>query len=148
SGSIHFDDPHNLGGLTRVVDWPSALDFIASGRAGPTGRPLALATFAAQAYAWPHSPETFLYTNVCLHLLNGVLVAWFLYLLLGAARHDSKTAALTATTAAGLWMVTPLLASTSLMIVQRMALLSAPLTFAALVAYLYCRALPARRPPL
>src|SRR5690606_27611335 len=49
---------------------------------------------------------------------------------------------------AGLWMVTPLLASTSLMIVQRMALLSATLTFAALVAYLYCRALAARRPTL
>ena len=52
-GSTFFDDAHNLGGLAEISDLSSAVQYIGSGVAGPLGRPIALASFAAQAYAWP-----------------------------------------------------------------------------------------------
>ena len=81
SGTIHFDDPASLHGLSEIGNSADALDFVLSGRAGPLGRPLSLASFVPQAYAWPNDTEVLLRTNVLLHLLNGVLVVWAMYLL-------------------------------------------------------------------
>lgn len=148
TGSFHFDDPHNLGGLAAVVDGESALRFITHGSAGPLGRPLALASFVTQAYAWPHSPEVFLATNIAIHLLNGTLVVWAFYLL-GIARGDAGArAALTASMSGAIWMLLPILASSSLMIVQRMTTLSTVFVLAGLIVYLYGRRLIDRRPIL
>lgn len=138
-GSIHFDDQSNLGQLAAINDSTSAFRFITSGNAGPTGRPLALASFVPEAYAWPQLTEVFLRTNILIHLLNGLLVTWFLYLL-GCVRNQAGgTAALTAVGAGIIWMLLPLLASSSLFIVQRMTTLSAFFALAGAVGYLYAR---------
>lgn len=144
SGTLHFDDRANLDGLATVVDAESALEFVAQGSAGPTGRPLALATFVPQAYAWPEAPGVLLYTNVCVHLLNGMLVAWLLYLL-GTARSRADAATVAAASGA-LWLLMPILASSSLLVVQRMTLLSATFSLLGFIGYLYGRALLERRP--
>lgn len=145
-GSLHFDDPHNLGGLARISDLSSALDFVLTGEAGPLGRPLALASFAVQFYAWPDSIDVMLYTNICIHLLNGVLVTWML-LLLGRERGESSDrAAHLATMSGALWMLLPLLASSSLLVVQRMTTLSATFVLAGIIGYLYGRTLLEKRP--
>lgn len=138
-GSLHFDDHHNLSGLSQVEDTASAIRFLSSGSAGPLGRPLALISFAPQAYAWPSGPETFLKTNIQLHLLNGLLVCWVLVLLSRARGVPTGRAALIAATSALLWMLLPLLASSSLLIVQRMTTLSGTMVLAGLVGYLYAR---------
>jgi hypothetical protein len=110
-----------------------------TGIAGPTGRPLALATFVPQAYAWPSSPDVFLYANACLHLLNGALVVWLLYLLTAARSVEPRLAAWVASLGGALWMLMPILASSSLLIVQRMTVLSGTFVLIAFVGYLYAR---------
>ena len=147
-GSLHFDDRLNLQGLASVEDLDSASRYIFSGSAGPLGRPLALASFVPQAYAWPHAPDVLLRTNILIHLLNGALVTWFLYLLGRARRQTERQAALVAAGAATLWMLLPLLASSSLFIVQRMTTLSAMFMLAGAVAYLYARRATDHRPTL
>ena len=70
SGRLQFDDAANLDGLYGISDFTSALVFILTGEAGPTGRPLALASFALQHDAWPN-PRPFLVFNTLLHAANG-----------------------------------------------------------------------------
>ena len=73
-GSVFLlDDRPNLDRLTTVTDMDSALQFVLSGNAGPVGRPLSLATFAAQAELWDYSAAPFILINVVIHLLNGLL---------------------------------------------------------------------------
>lgn len=147
-GSTFFDDAHNLGGLAEISDLSSAVQYIGSGVAGPLGRPIALASFAAQAYAWPDAVAQMLYTNICIHLLNGALVTWMLFLLLDVGRRATQPgrAARVAATSGAIWMLMPLLASSSLMVVQRMTTLSATFVLAGAVGYLYGRSALDRRP--
>jgi protein O-mannosyl-transferase len=147
-GALHFDDHHNLGGLSEVHDGASALQFITTGESGPLGRPIALASFAPQAYAWPGSPEVFLRTNIFLHLLNGALVAWVLFLLGQARGQTDRLASLSAAAGAGIWMLMPILASSTLLIVQRMTTLSAAFVLLGIIGYLYARSLSRHRPVL
>jgi protein O-mannosyl-transferase len=138
-GTIHFDDPHNLSGLSSVSDPSSGVDFVLAGNAGPLGRPLSLLSFVPQAYAWPTSTETFLRTNIAIHLINGVLVAWFFYLLCLRMRLRKREAELIAAIGATFWLSLPILASSSLFIVQRMTTLSALFLLVGCISYLYGR---------
>lgn len=140
-GSLHFDDFWNLEGLAEISDSTSFRSFVLSGSAGPLGRPIALWSFALQADAWPESPQAFLRVNVILHLLNGCLVAWFIYLVGLARTQTAQKAALLAAGTATLWMLLPILASSSLLIVQRMTTLSALFVLLGLIGYLYGRRL-------
>ena len=70
TGAYQLDDFSNLGGLSQVSDWDSGLDFTLSGRAGPLGRPIALATFAVQAESWTQGAAAFLRVNFLIHLLK------------------------------------------------------------------------------
>jgi tetratricopeptide (TPR) repeat protein len=122
---FQFDDGPNLAGLAKVVDLPSLLYFTLDGEAGPLGRPFALLTFGLQATSWPAHPEDFLRVNTLVHIVNGGLV--FLVALQTARlfprivpRPEPVAAAV-----AALWVFQPLLASTSLMVIQRMTSLSA-----------------------
>ncbi|HUH00227.1 MAG TPA: hypothetical protein VMQ83_13785 [Gammaproteobacteria bacterium] len=148
TGTMWFDDSVNLGGLSEVHETSNAFPFIFSGRAGPTGRPLALATFVPQAYAWPSALDVFLRTNILIHLLNGVLVTWFLYLLGLGRRQSEGHAALVGASSAAVWMLLPILASSSLLIVQRMTTLSAVFGLLGGIAYLYARRMIELRPVL
>ena len=76
-GTFQLDDQASLGGLARVQDVSTGLDFVLGGEAGPTGRPLALLTFALQARHWEQGAEAFVRVNVLLHLLNAVLLFGF-----------------------------------------------------------------------
>jgi protein O-mannosyl-transferase len=147
-GSLQFDDHHNLGGLATVSDRASAFGFIATGTAGPLGRPLALASFVPHAYAWPDGTAVLLRTNILIHLLNGVLLTWFLLLMGRAQRQTEHQAALISTGASAIWMLMPLLASSSLFIVQRMTTLSAMFVLIGAIAYMYARQTTDRSPIL
>lgn len=137
TGSFHFDDAVNLSGLSGVQDYESALTFVASGNAGELSRPIALASFLLNLGDWPTEPKGFLKVNVLIHTLNGALLAWLavrLFRLVGV-RGDFDVA-LVAFTAASLWLFTPLLASTSLLVIQRMTSLSALFVLAGLLLYI------------
>jgi len=136
SGELNFDDAPNLHALSSIIDIPTALTFVFSGNAGPLARPIALASFALQFYEWPHSPQSFINTNILIHLINGLLVCW-LGLRLARLRSElSPHAVPFALTMHTIWLLQPILASASLMIVQRMATLSATFVLLGLIGYL------------
>ncbi len=143
-GAFLFDDYSTLatlGAYGPIDRWWKVVAFLTSGFAGPTGRPVALATFLLDARNWPAAPEAFKLTNVALHLINGALLAGLLAALgraLGAERARASAAALLA---AGLWLLDPFWVSTTLYVVQRMAMLAATFVFAGLWGYAHGRAL-------
>jgi hypothetical protein len=148
-GGFVFDDFVNLDALGktgRIDDWPAFWRYLTSGTADPTGRPLALLSFLLDANDWPADPRPFLRTNLLLHLANGALLFALLRQLgrrLDGASQRTDAAALLG---AGLWLLHPLLVSTTLYIVQREAMLAAGFTLLGLLAWGHGRGLLERSP--
>jgi len=139
SGPFLLDDIPNLGDLSSIEDTASALQYVLAGTAGPLGRPLALASFVPQAAAWGTDAEPFIRTNVLIHLLNGLLIFALASQIARIALGDKRDVAWLALSASALWIFMPLLASSSLLIVQRMTTLSATFVVAGLFSYLIAR---------
>ncbi|MCS4503427.1 hypothetical protein NYO91_04970 [Arhodomonas aquaeolei] len=138
NGSFLFDDYANLpaiGAYGGVTDLHSLIAYLTDGIAGPTGRPIALASFLIDAQNWPAPAHPFKQTNILIHLLNGILLAWLLIKLSKALGHQDQRASWIAFIAASLWLLHPLWVSTTLYVVQRMALLATFFTFAGLLLY-------------
>jgi tetratricopeptide (TPR) repeat protein len=148
SAPWQFDDAPNLQGLTAVHDANTALAFLMSGIASVLGRPLALASFLLNAADWPGNPAAFRYVNVLLHLLNGLLVAWLALrvLRLQPQLSTNTNPAWPALALTAIWLLHPFLASTSLLVVQRMTLLAATFTLLGLLAFVHGRGLLSSRP--
>jgi protein O-mannosyl-transferase len=141
-GPFLFDDFANLPtlGSTGPVDcWPTFWRYITAGSADPTGRPLTLLTFLLDARNWPADPYPFKRTNLILHLLNGGL----LYALLTRLGHlldlETPRCRVAALLGSALWLLHPLLVSTTLYIVQREAMLPATCVLAGLLIWLHGR---------
>ncbi|WP_296284658.1 hypothetical protein [uncultured Acinetobacter sp.] len=133
NGGFLFDDKPNLGGLVHFAQsgqWNDAKQFIISGFSGPTGRPIALATFIFQAESWPHSAYPFKLVNLFIHLICGVLLFYVTYLILRSYGYIEKKAAWIALLSSSFWLLHPLFVSTTLYVIQRMAQL--PLLFSLL----------------
>lgn len=138
SGPFMLDDLSVLPklGAYGPVDNPTTfVSYVTDGIAGPTGRPLALASFLIDAHDWPARPWAFKLTNVLLHLLNGVVLALLLRLLSRSTGLDRKKAAWAGVLGAGFWLLHPLFVSTTLYVVQRMAELAALFVFSGLALY-------------
>ena len=141
-GPFLFDDFASiatLGSHGGVTDWETFKSFVFGGNAGPTGRPLAKATFLLDANNWPTEPWPFKRTNLLIHLINGTLLAALSYQILRLLEFENRQAQWVAIAAAGAWLLHPFLVSTTLYVVQRMTQLSAMFVFAGLVGYLYGR---------
>ncbi|NNF40024.1 MAG: hypothetical protein HKN64_01510 [Woeseiaceae bacterium] len=135
-----------LGEFGGVTDWPTFKAFVFGGSAGPTGRPLALLSFLVDANDWPADPWPFKRTNLVIHLVNGALLGILtnkLLALLQLRRNDARWVALISTAA---WLLHPLLVSTTLYSVQRMAQLATLFVFAGLLLHLYGRSFLQRQP--
>ncbi len=144
SGGFLFDDFVNLPALGAYGPVDNATAFwryVTSGNADPTGRPLALLSFLVDAHTWPADPWPFKRTNVLLHLFNGALL-FALLKWIGAVLVKSgdvagaRAARWAAVVGAGLWLLHPLLVSTTLYIVQREAMLPATFVLLGLLGYL------------
>ncbi len=144
SGGFLFDDFVNLPALGAYGPVDNATAFwryVTSGNADPTGRPLALLSFLVDARTWPADPWPFKRTNVLLHLFNGALL-FALLKWIGAVLVKSgdvagaRAARWAAVVGAGLWLLHPLLVSTTLYIVQREAMLPATFVLLGLLGYL------------
>ncbi|MGH8270729.1 MAG: hypothetical protein ACRESG_00205 [Gammaproteobacteria bacterium] len=143
SGPFLLDDWANLPALGAYgpVDNPVTLvSYLTSGIAGPTGRPLALASFLMDAHNWPANPWPFKLTNLLLHLLSGALLALLLRQLSRARGLDARRALWIGILGAGMWLAHPLFVSTTLYVVQRMTILAALFVFAGLNCYVWGRA--------
>lgn len=142
SGSFLFDDFANLPalGATGPIDnWPVFWRYITSGIADPTGRPLTLLMFLLDARNWPADPYPFKLTNLILHLLNGALLYALLAKLGAQLAVDHARRRIAALFGAALWLLHPLLVSTTLYIVQREAMLPATCALGGLLIWLHGR---------
>lgn len=141
SGPFLFDDIPNLellgdrGGLTTADHYA---EFIMSAQAGPLGRPLSLASFTLDGQTWPTDPHPFRITNLIIHVINGLLV-FLLARLIFSTVHQRETAEKLALLCMTLWLLHPLLVSTTAYIVQRMTQLSGLFTLAGLLCYMHGR---------
>ena len=69
-GDFLFDDYPNLeplGTYGTIDSWDKAKNFINSGFAGPTGRPISVASFLINDNTWPSLAYSFKYTNIMIH---------------------------------------------------------------------------------
>ncbi|MGH8501855.1 MAG: tetratricopeptide repeat protein [Gammaproteobacteria bacterium] len=137
---------HTLGRQGGIGDWRALLEFALSGEAGPLGRPLTLLSFALNGQTWPTDPWPFKYTNLLIHLLNGVLVFVLASQLGGLAGGDKRRVQMLAFAAMTLWLVHPMHLSTIMLVAQRMTELSALFTLAGLILYVHGRRLAIGRP--
>lgn len=142
-GPFLLDDFSNLEALYQSAPIRSAEDAwtaaLSSGIAGPSGRPVALLSFFIDDFAWPSSPDSFKYTNVLIHAINSLLLFWLFTLITGLSKQPADRHALfVAALAAALWALHPFQVSTTLYVIQRMAMLAA--TFALIAFILYIKA--------
>ena len=139
TGGFHLDDAPSLNLVSEITDARSAASFVFAGEAGPIGRPLALASFAMQAGDWSEGAAPFLVVNILIHLLNALLIAYCCVHLAAASGLPRQRAQIIAVSTASIWVLMPLLATASLLVVQRMTTLSALFLLAGLAGYLKAR---------
>ena len=77
-----FDDIPNMqtiGRYTHLGSWRDFILYLLDGSSGELGRPVSLATFYLNDQTWQSmSKYDFKYTNLMIHLLNGVLIFWLM----------------------------------------------------------------------
>jgi tetratricopeptide (TPR) repeat protein len=148
-GGFLFDDFYNLDKLGQhggVVDWESLRMFLLSGDSGPAGRPLSLLTFLLDDNDWPSRAPWFKQTNLMIHVLCGLLLCWCTLRLLRNYPFGENEAQWIAVFSSACWLLHPLMVSTTLYVVQRMAQLATLFVLAGMTAYLHGRSLLPARP--
>ncbi|HUH57264.1 MAG TPA: hypothetical protein VL020_01980, partial [Pseudomonadales bacterium] len=142
TGGFILDDVgslEQLGYHNKIDSLDKLQAYVFGGITGPGGRPVALLTFVANAQTWPADPYYFLVTNIAIHVINTVLLYWFLSLLFATALPALKNKNVIVVMACALWALHPFHASTVLYIVQRMTSLAATFSLLTFIAYLYAR---------
>lgn len=143
-GGFLFDDFANLpdlGAYGPVDNLRTLLLYLTSGKADPTGRPLALLTFLIDARNWPPaSAFSFKVTNIAIHALNAVLLFGLVQRIERRLALANTNPARVAAFAAALWAVHPLMLSTTLYVVQRETMLAGTFMLAGLHLWLGARA--------
>lgn len=141
-----LDDMSNLGALSLLddpnIEWQ---DIIFSNRSGLLGRPISVLSFILDYKANGLLPSQFKFTNLMLHLLCTCLVFW-LILEIGKCLNERRIPLAAALVGAAFWAFAPLLVSTVLYAVQRMAQLSCLFSLAGLLAYAHGRRIATMRP--
>ncbi|SDS28688.1 hypothetical protein SAMN05216271_1585 [Halopseudomonas sabulinigri] len=121
SGALYYDDYSNLEGLASIQSWGEAWSFVSGGHAGPLGRPIALLSFVPFASGWPENSQGILFFNVVVHCFN-----FLLFFLIGReclaliGNVERRLHFRVALMSALMWAVLPILASASLIAIQRM----------------------------
>ena len=142
NGPFIFDDFPNFQTLSQLDQQDTfnrIKQFVLTNDSGPTGRPVSMLSFMINDTVWPTQPWSFLYTNLMIHLLNGVLIfALTLKLCRLTKLPDQKAFAVSLLTSF-LWMAHPMQVSTVLYVIQRMTELSTLFMLAGMIGYLYGR---------
>ncbi len=143
TGVFLFDDFHNIspiGKYTNLSFWDNFWLFILEGGAGPTGRPVSLASFFLNDHSWPSKPMGFIQTNIFIHLINGVLIYWVVFKLSSYLQFSiHKKQLIFSLLVTALWVLHPMHITTVLYIIQRMTELSATFMLSGMLFYLYGR---------
>ena len=148
SGPFMFDDVPNLellGDRGGLDSFDTYVEFISSAQAGPLGRPVSLISFTINGRNWPTDPLPFRVTNLVIHLVNGLLVL-LLARSIFATRYDDQTALKLGLVCMALWILHPLLVSSTAYVIQRMTQLASLFIMIGLLCYLHGRRLLADAP--
>lgn len=148
TGAFYYDDYQALRHLPGLAHGGDTWTFIFGGTAGPLGRPIALATFVPHASGWPENGVAILRVNVIIHILNAGLLGLLAFMILRLRGETRSRAFWIALGGATLWAVLPILASTSLITIQRMTGLSAFFGLLGLVGFVGGYFIRTRRPRL
>jgi hypothetical protein len=125
-GPFMLDDRVNLQPVLAALQDGSWWTAIVGNTSGFLGRPLAMASFAANSALFGEFPLSFKLANILIHGLNGLLVyalARRLYPHLSNASASAQASNVAMATAA-IWLLHPLQVSSVLYVVQRMTLLA------------------------
>jgi len=148
TGPFIFDDFPNLQNLRELGDHftrESVGRYLAAWQGNP-GRPLAALTFLIEDQAWPTDPEAFKRNNLLWHLLVGIGIFALSRALarLYLQSHSNRPAGISAGNAdwialatMAFWLVHPMQLSATMLVVQRMTILSNGLIVAGLLLYLF-----------
>lgn len=142
-GPFIFDDAvHILS--NPAIETPDTKGALTSNRTDLSGRPLAMLSFALNAYLadGPLQPLPFKITNLCIHLLNATLVYWLCALLarsLVDAGGDKPWRRWFPALVAATWALHPLQLTSVLYVVQRMNSLAAVFVLGGLIMFCYGR---------
>lgn len=143
-----FDDQRIFKHLPEIENVRSGLEFVFnSHEVSQLGRPVALASFLLNISDWPGNPAGFRRINSLLHILNGLLLTLILIKVSSECNkcRDSTIFSFSLTVSA-IWMLHPLMASTSFHAVQRMTLLAGLFILLGFLAYVHGRSLLLTRP--
>lgn len=143
-GGFIFDDYSNLGEMSKYGDlnqWENAKKFIMNGIAGPSGRPISLASFVLTASSWPVNATPFKIINLFIHLLCGFLLFITLNLTLKSYGYKKQDAIWISLLGSTLWIIHPFFVSTTLYVIQRMTQLAMLFCLLGIMGYLRGRTL-------
>src|SRR5579863_1411167 len=150
SGGYALDDYTNVKDNAAIaihdLSWDSLSHAMFSFQAGPAMRPISMLSFALNAYfTGVDDAGAFKTTNLCVHLVNGVLVCWLMLRLLGFWRErfepqlSPERVRWLALLVAALWMLHPLNAMPVLYVVQRETSLSSLFMLIGINTYVWVR---------
>ncbi|MBZ0224276.1 MAG: hypothetical protein K8F35_14770 [Dokdonella sp.] len=152
NGPLVFDDAQNLAALN---DWLAGrttwLAAVFGNSSGMLGRSVSMASLVANIAVLGPTTWSLKLGNLLIHLVNGLLV---FALLSSLARQglwgatEGRAARWAVWLGGTAWLLHPLLASTVLYVIQRMAMLSTLFVLLAMLAYLHGRAQLHTRPVL
>jgi hypothetical protein len=137
-----IDDVGNIAPVERIAKsptWETTSKVIFNNKSGPFGRPLSMASFALDAHYWPQQFSSLIRHNILLHILSGVCVLWFSFLLFLKINLTTQKSFNLALIVSAIWIFHPLLVSTYLYAVQRMTILASIFCLLSLVTYLKLR---------
>jgi tetratricopeptide (TPR) repeat protein len=138
AGPPLLDDATNLRPLQILDEQPDLMsDVVAGNLSGPLGRPLTMLSFSLEQVYLGGGVREKKQFNLWLHLLIASLLLVFSRDVFACMEYPRPLALALAT--ASLWLFAPLLVSTVLYSVQRMAQLASLFSLLALWSYLRCR---------
>jgi hypothetical protein len=144
TGGFLFDDYQtlqSLGDWNGVKNFNTLKLYLESGHAGPTGRPISMLSFLLNATTWPTNPLPFKLTNLVLHIACGIVLFFLCNSISRLATPELKPShhQAIAFIASVWWLANPLLVSTTLYVVQRMAQLSTLFSLLGIYGYIQGR---------
>jgi len=102
------------------------------------GRFLSFVSLLIEDFAWPTQPYSYKYTNLFIHLFNGILVFCVTRLIFSRYFSVERTLII-ALLSMLLWLIHPMQISTVMYVIQRMTLLSTTFILLGLLSYLHGR---------
>lgn len=139
-GPFLLDDMQSIAPTQMErFSWSNLISVSLQNQTGPLGRPLSVFTLALNSLILGHAPFYFKAVNLSLHLLCGLSLGIFVYLIISLMPRDRNIAVPTALLMVFVWLIHPLHVSTVLYVVQRMTQLSTLFILLGLNTYLYGR---------